>query len=292
LCALTILGNLDIIGLKLFSPSQTGDLLTGYYQIAAVLSRIPVLLAGAYASALFPYLSRANSDEYKVYLERGMKYALLLVVPLNLLLLAAPEAAIRFMFPEIYLVSAQALRLAAGASLLLVLSTMFTTVLQARGYAHIPAAILPAVVTCEFVLLGALVPRYGLNGAGIAFLVASIGAFVGLACASRKLFSWHTELKTVAGYVAASLGLVVLMWILPQESRLATAASATVALAGYTALLALTRVLRPDDLTTLTAGLPLERIPFGQLSRRVMLHVIGELNSIFLKHEQSGRGQA
>jgi len=57
-------GNIDIIGLKLFSHPGQSNTLTGYYQAAIILPRIPILLAGAYVTTtLFPYLARGSQRD-------------------------------------------------------------------------------------------------------------------------------------------------------------------------------------------------------------------------------------
>lgn len=280
LCALTIIGNSDIIGVKLFSPPQQADELAGYYQVAAVLARIPLLLAGAYATALFPYIARAEDDTLGVYVVLAIKYALLLIVPLNLILIAEPAAAIQLIFPASYTASAGVLRIAAAGTMLLALATLFATMLQARGQARIPARWLPIAALLEVLLLWLLVPTYGITGAALALLIASIVAcsFLVVACAHR--FPWQLQAKQVVGYTFACTVLVAVLVVLPDTGVFQTVAGAIVALGLYGTVLAAVGIMQPRDITTLTAGLPLDRIPFGVVFQRFGVRAVEQLNRL------------
>jgi O-antigen/teichoic acid export membrane protein len=269
LCALTVIGNIDIIGLKLFSHPGQSDTLAGYYQAAIVLPRIPVLLAGAYATALFPYLARGNRQEIAAYLVQGLKYGLLLIIPANLLLVAIPEQVIRLIYPEAYLLSAPALRIAALGSCFLVLTTILISAFQARGLARVPARWLPIAAVVEVVALWLLVPHYTIIGAALALLIGSVVACACLWFVLVREFSSRIELMNIIRYVVASGALVIVARLLPHSNRLWTLASSAVALLVYALLLALVRLIRPLDLAVLTNGLPLDRVaPMASLVRR------------------------
>jgi len=278
LCALTIVGNIDIIGVKLFSPAQEADTLAGYYQAAAVLARIPLLLAGAYATALFPYLSRARDNELPIYVAGALKYTLILIAPLNLILIAVPESAILLFFPAAYRPSAEPLRIAALGTLLLALTTVFATALQARGLAGAPARWLPIAAIIEIAALWLLTPILGIIGASLALLLASLIACVGLAVVFLGHFTCRVNRRGVLGYLLANTVLVVGLIVLPHSNPAWTVISALIALSVYLILLALTGILRPSDLTTLTAGLPLERIPWLASARACCLRIVEHLN--------------
>jgi O-antigen/teichoic acid export membrane protein/GT2 family glycosyltransferase len=289
ICALTIMGNIDIIGIKLFSPPQQADALAGYYQAAVVLARIPLLLAGAYAGALFPYISRARGQELSIYLVHAMKYALLLIVPLNLILIAIPDAAIELIFPPSYLVSAMPLRIAATGTLVLVLTTMFATMLQARGLARLPARWLPVAAVLEVAALWALVPAYGIAGAAAALLLASVVACVVLAVASAHLYPWRVGARNVIGYLAASAALMLLLMVFPHFNVAWTMLSSCMALAIYIVILAFAGLLRRADFVTLTTGLPLERIPVASATREQLLRAVDWLNALRPQHASDQR---
>jgi O-antigen/teichoic acid export membrane protein len=280
LCALTVIGNIDIIGLKLFSHPGQSDTLTGYYQAAIILPRIPILLAGAYATALFPYLARGSQQEISDYTLKALKYGLLLIIPADLLLVAIPEQVIRLIYPEAYLVSATALRIAALGSCFLALATILISAFQARGLAHIPARWLPVAALAEVIALWLLVPTYGIVGAALALVVGSLLACACMWAAIARLYRWRISLPDIARYMLVSSALVAITMLLPHSNRLWTLASSAIALVIYLVLLALTRLLRPADLVVLTNGLPLERVaPMAALVKR-FTSIVDRLNRI------------
>jgi O-antigen/teichoic acid export membrane protein len=209
-----------------------------------------------------------------------MKYALLLIVPLNLILIAIPDAAIELIFPVSYLVSAMPLRIAATGTLLLVLTTMFATMLQARGLARLPARWLPAAAVIEVAALWVLVPAYGIAGAAAALLLASVVACVVLAAASVHLYPWHMRARNVVGYLVASAALMLLLMVFPHFNVAWTMLSSCLALAVYIVILAFAGLLQRSDLVTLTTGLPLERIPFASAMREQLLCAVDWLNAL------------
>jgi O-antigen/teichoic acid export membrane protein len=269
LCALTVIGNIDIIGLKLFSHPGQSDMLTGYYQAAIILPRIPILLAGAYATALFPYLARGSQQEIAAYTLKALKYGLLLIVPANLLLVAIPEQVIRLIYPETYLVSATALRIAALGSSFLSMATILISAFQARGLAHIPARWLPVAMLAEIIALWLLVPAYGIIGAALALLAGSVVACACLWIALARQYRWRMSLLDLARYLLVSGALVAITMLLPHSNRLWTLASSAIALVLYLVLLALARLIYPSDLAVLASGLPIDRVaPVAALVER------------------------
>jgi O-antigen/teichoic acid export membrane protein/glycosyltransferase involved in cell wall biosynthesis len=287
LCALTVIGNIDIIGLKLFSHPGQSDTLAGYYQAAIVLPRIPVLLAGAYATALFPYLARDNHAEIGAYIIQALKYGLLLILPANLLLVAIPEQIIGLIYPDVYLVSASALRIAALGSCFLALATILISAFQARGLARVPARWLPIAAVAEIVALWLLVPSYNIAGAAVALLIGSTVACACLWFVLAREFHYRIALGNIARYVGVSGALVVVTMLLPHSNRLWTLASSTIALLVYVVLLALARLIRPPDLAVLTSGLPLDRVaPMAALVER-FTGLVDRLNRIVPLHDSA-----
>jgi O-antigen/teichoic acid export membrane protein len=289
LCALTLLSNLDIIGVKLFSPAAESDTLAGYYQTAAVLARIPLLLAGAYAGALFPYLSRSAGAALGAYTRQTLKYALLLLAPLHLILIAIPDAALGLLFPARYQASAGALRIAAAGTLLLSLATVMTMILQARGRARVPALWLLVAVAGQLVALALLVPGGGIEGAALSLVAGGALAVAGLAPATARLVAASLPALTdggrllavrAAGYGLACGLLVLTLLALPHRGALGACLAALLALAVYGAVLAATGALRSSDLVTLTSGLPLGRIPLAERLCRLGLGAVARLNRL------------
>jgi len=281
LCALTLIGNIDLIGLKLFSDQAQSNTLVGYYQAAIILPRVPILLAGAYASVLFPYLARVDRKDIAGHVARAMKYGLLLIIPADLVLVAIPEEVIRLIYPEAYIGSAAALRIAALGSIFLAMATILVSVFQARGLARTPSLWLTLAVGAEVVALLLLVPAYGILGAAAALLIASAIACVCLWFALVRLDPWRVGLGDALRYLVVSGALVAIIRMLPHGNRLWTLASIAAGLLIYVALLALARLIGPADLDVLAEGLPMNRIsPAATLFKRCS-SIIERLNRVF-----------
>ena len=59
--------NFDLIGIDLFIGGAKAVVLAGFYQQVNMLPRMLVLLARTYASALFPYIARADEQQMPLY---------------------------------------------------------------------------------------------------------------------------------------------------------------------------------------------------------------------------------
>jgi O-antigen/teichoic acid export membrane protein len=256
LCAMTIMSNIDIIGLKLFSPPQQADLATGYYQAAVVLSRIPVFLATPASIALFPYISRASSQDVPLFVNRAIKYIVLLITPLNLILIAIPEAVIVLIFPDAYANGAAALRIAALGSMVFCFLPILVATLQSRGLARIPALWISVAAVIELLVLGLLVPTSTTVGAALAFLVASVVGCVALSWAFVKHYKTPFRFGDVVKYLVAAALFVGMLVLLPHGNELWTLLSVIVALLAYVLLLPIIGLIRPTDVAILAGALP------------------------------------
>lgn len=285
LCALTIIGNIDIIGVKFFSDPQRADILTGYYQAAAVLPRIPILLANAYATALFPYMARADESHVANTVAIAMKYAILLIIPIDLILLALPHAIIIFVFPASYIASGPSLQIVALGSALLSITTIIVASFQARGRASIPALVLPLGVVIEVVMLRLLVPIYTIEGAAIAFCTASAFACGALLFAALRYYAWPIRISELVKYFSVGAGLVGMLILLPHMTQVWTVISIGVALIIYVILLSIVGLIRPADFMLLTAGIPIEHSSIAAV-RMHCLRIIERLNQVGLVAER------
>ncbi len=260
ICALTVLGNIDIIGLQFFSTSERAGLLTGIYQAAIVLPRIPMLAASAYATALFPYLARAAERDLPHQVRAVLKYAMLWIVPMNVILLAIPEAVITSIFPASYLAGATALRIAALGSTLYVLASVGATVFQARRLAWLPALSLSIAAVVEIGALRLLVPTHATDGAALAFLIGSAVACIMLLIALMRHYPWRITVTDALRYLAAIVSLAVIPLAVSDGGKVKTVAGALLGACLYVLLLALVRLLRLSDIALLVPDLPYERI--------------------------------
>lgn len=178
--------NLDILGLRLLAPAGQGDELAGFYQAAVILARAPVFVARSLTLVLFSYAAGAKapaSGERRGasgHVWAAMRAWVRLLLPVGLVLILAPQAALTLFFPTRYRAAAPSLRLAAGGGLLLALVTLLNGVFQARGHRRRPAWAAGLALFAQVVILAWLAPRRGASGAALSLLGAGSVALLGL----------------------------------------------------------------------------------------------------------------
>lgn len=277
LSALAVVTNMDIIGLQFFSPSAEAATLTSFYQAAQVLTRISILLAAASASALYPYLARAKGVEFVSYATLAQKYALLIIVPANLVLIAIPKSVLQLIFPAAYHMAARPLQIAALAAIFLVLVNIYVATLHARGRTHLTARYLPQAVVVQLVGLWLLVPHFAMMGAALSFLLSTAFAFGVLVLATRREYTWRLNVVDVVRYGVVSTTFMGLLVVLPRHTKSWTLLSILVTFIVYAVGLLLTGLISVHDLQVLTAGLPWERSRRWLALRDKCLYWIGKL---------------
>ena len=242
--------NLDILGLKMFSPSG-GDELAGYYQAAIILARTPVFVAQSLNLVLFSYIAGAKrrvpgkGESAGDYLRTGIRAWARLLLPPGLVLALAPEAALSVFFPARYLVAAPSLRIAGAGGAILALVTLLTAILQAEGGRRRPAAAAALASGVQLLVLIGLVPREGAVGAALSLLAAGCTALAGLAplvWAQRGTLWPPHESHHRAQLLLTLLPLAALvgpLWLLPDGGRGAALFKLSVSALAYLAVMSL-----------------------------------------------------
>lgn len=253
---LAALINIDIIGLKLFSPAGTSDHLAGQYQAAVTLTRIPIYLTMALLNAVFPFISRepTHSQLANTYATLALKYLLLFLVPLDLLFLILPDPLIRFFFSRAFDGSAAPMAVAAVGTIILVLVYGLAMLLQAAGQLRVQAWVLPVTLAVEFVALRVLVPRAGTIGAGLALISGGLCGLALLMPTVRRTYALRVSLRSVCSYAVAIVVFGVLLRVLPNEGRLLTMSAIVAAGGAYLLVLVTLGLLTPSDITLLGSG--------------------------------------
>jgi O-antigen/teichoic acid export membrane protein len=171
--------NLDILGLKLLSPIELGDTLSGHYQAAVILARGPVFIAQALTLVIFSYAAGATKHTAVSDAKRQSKYlhtALIawfwLLVPASLAMILLPKQILSIFFPSDYQASALALQIAAAGGAMLALVTLLIGVLQAGGEKRYTVFSAITAIVVQVITLVWLIPRWGAVGAAISMLNA------------------------------------------------------------------------------------------------------------------------
>jgi O-antigen/teichoic acid export membrane protein len=216
----------------------------GVYQAAAVLARAPILLSDALSDATFTFIAKARTNrEAHGSFMNTFRWVPLVFVPLQLVLLVAPDAVLGVVFPTGYAQAGDLARLITVGTTGLVVTDMLRKALFARGQARSVAMATPIGVVTQLLALIILVPRLGAPGAALSF---TAGAWV------------------TAGLLAS----VYIRTHRPSRLRMRTAV-AWIAAAGSLALvlLAATATPRPLDLVVITGAL----VAYGALAVRLRL---------------------
>nr|MCU0495173.1 oligosaccharide flippase family protein [Chloroflexaceae bacterium] len=182
LLAFALLLNLDLLFLKLVGTGDTA--VVGQYQAAIVLANTPYYLVAALLPMLFTRIARLGSlHQSGAETGQGLQLVLLFLVPVELVLMVAPELVLGLLFPDSYGAGAGPLRLLAlGNCGLLLLATM-AVAFQATRQAQVVGRLIGLLVAAEAVALWLVVPRWGALGAASCFVAATYSALAWL--------SWH-----------------------------------------------------------------------------------------------------
>jgi len=198
--------NVDLLAVKFLVPPAQSDLISGYYQVTAVLARIPYFIAQILLLMVFPVVSRASTQPAKVnqITRQGLQLILFGVLAINVILMAAPEAVIRFFFAPDYLVAATVLRWQALAVGFIIAAIALAIISQARDETFWPAVALPAGFVVQMAVAVWAIPRFLMLGAPVATGLAGLTALALMGQAVRRHFpgvlsvSWQAVVKGVA----------------------------------------------------------------------------------------------
>lgn len=244
----TLIQNLDILVLKFLSPGDT-DKLAGLYQAGLLLARIPFFLTGTVMMAVFPFISKGNSN---VYSQVSLKYVVLFIFPVSIAITLKPDAFLYLVYPVSYVEAAPVLRVLALGMGFFAIMTVFSNIFQASGKPKIPARLLLITSGLQLGLLFILIPVMGIVGAALATLLACLGGTIGLGYYYWKTYGIEIKISALTSLLMFSL----LLYLLPFNSRLEIIASLVIAFGAYMFLLTVFKLLKVEDLYILMEALP------------------------------------
>lgn len=184
---IAILLNLDVLGLKILAPADSGDIQAGIYQAAVILARAPVFIAQALTLVLFSYAASSTrmretrleselTENRTDYVRTALKTWLRLILPGALVLILAPRPILALLFPPAYQSAASILQITAIGGAMLALATLLTGVFQALGQRRIPVRATGLAAITQVIVLIWLVPDQGAEGAALSLIAAGICA--------------------------------------------------------------------------------------------------------------------
>jgi O-antigen/teichoic acid export membrane protein len=214
LLGIALLLNLDIIAMKLFAGSERE--LAGYYQAAIILANTPYYMATAMLAVLFPQLSRLGKLSLTgESVAETVRLLLIFMLPIEIVLALAPEAALSIVFPDAYVAGASALRILALGNASIIFVATLSVAFQATGKARIPSIILLATTFFEAIGLFFAVPLWRATGAASLFLVASFSSLIALTTLYLRQIEWRMTKASATWFakyaLTLSLGIVAML---------------------------------------------------------------------------------
>ncbi len=226
------------------------DHLTGLYNAAVTVGRIPYYLFYALALALLPTIAKTEAHRdtaaTKKLLQQSLRLMLFLLVPLvTLLALYAPETLHLFYGQAFFQAALPMTILAVGVGALTVFY-VFTFALNGAGLLRFPLVLAIGGVVLGLILNLVLIPLYGLIGAAMAVTTVSILLMLGIL---GKVFThfeldfpWRTALFAALGAIL----IVLLSHFLPAGHWFILSSLLLGFL--YLGFLYLTRAMTKDDI--------------------------------------------
>lgn len=253
----TLLMNIDLLGVKFLTQGALSNVLSGYYRAALILAQIPMFVVGALMSVIFPYISKHTENDK--YASKSIKYAALFILPIALVIAAAPDAFISLMFPSEYLAGSQALGVVAIGMGFLVLVMVLTFIFQARHEPKIPATVLSIAVIIEIISLTQLVPSYGIIGAATSTTIACAFGFAVLAIQYIRIYRYKLDHIAIIKTLVSFCILISLFDILPHPNILLFICDLILSAIIYFVVLAVFNLLTQEDVSIFFSGLPAKK---------------------------------
>jgi stage V sporulation protein B len=243
--------------LKAFK-SNTSETI-GYYVAAQNIAMLPYYALNAIALVLLPGIAlltgNREHDKARKLVEQSLRYALLILIPSSLMLAVSSKNIIQVLFSAQYVPGHVALQILTFGYALLVLFTIFTSILSGAGCPGLSlkisfAGLIVAILSCLL-----LIPNYGLEG-------AAWGTTIGAALAASASFYYINKNFNVSfpfiTFFRCSVCAVVasspLLYLNQLPALLIPGYLLSIFI--YTFLLILTKELTLDDRTNIRSLLP------------------------------------
>lgn len=230
------------------------DHLTGLYNAAVTVGRIPYYLFYALALALLPTIAKTeanrNSEETKRLLIQSFRLMLFLLVPITLLLARYAPETLHLFYGTAFAAAALPMSLLTIGVAALTVFYVFTFALNGAGLLRFPLILAIIGVAFALVLNLVLIPLYGLLGAAASVSLTCFLLMIGILI---KVFTHFSLSFPWRALCLASLG-AALMWIMSSFLPAGTWFILSSTLLGlfYLGFLYLTHVLTHEDLTPFT----------------------------------------
>jgi O-antigen/teichoic acid export membrane protein len=242
-----VIPNIDLLFVKGMIADKKE---AGIYNSARVLAKASYFFFLAVSSTIFPSISGSVSsgdrDRTASYISQGVRYLLMMSLPIACLVAATGGSIISLVFSSNYAEGGESLSILMFGFTLFTLFSVLTTILLAGNRPVWAMSLGLFLLPVDIVLNVILVPRYHLTGAALS---TSVTALCGVAVASSIVFrEFHTlwDFRSMACIVASS-GFVYLLASFMDPSGLWLFPAVIVSMAAYVVLLVLLGELSSKD---------------------------------------------
>ncbi|HZQ93152.1 MAG TPA: flippase [Terriglobales bacterium] len=237
----------------------SGEAAAGTFQAAGKIIMLPYLICDVIGGGMFPAMSAAYRDSAQIrkLYRYGVRLLWHCLLPCSLMTLLFPQAIVRVVFGEQYMGAARLLQLMTPFYVFQAVVTMSYNLLTAINHQKTAMRLWMTSVLLNATLAPLLVKLYGVDGAALSLSVtnAVIAAGYWWSTAKRDLlfFTSRRDLWQWPGFLVTLVPLywISLRWPVHGWMQLLVAATACVVL--YSAVLALTGGLLPEEMRLLSS---------------------------------------
>lgn len=190
---LTVFLYLDLIVVRALRPPEDA----GYYNVAGITSKVLYFAVIGLVLALLPKSSKLVLGRDSKAVKRLLTISFLLLAPIILLFMTAPEFVIRVFFTSKYLPAVGTFRILTVGMSLFSAFLILVNILWSQNEEKLPLVLSIIAIVMDAALLAWLVPSWGLEGAATATLICSAVLFVPAAIAVFMKMKAKRSAKTI-----------------------------------------------------------------------------------------------
>ncbi len=190
--------------IKSLSESSISNTLAGYYTAISTIAKTPLYFIFPLSIVLFPLISEStafkNIEKVRTYIKSGLRYSLMILVPLTLLISATSKEIIRLLYSETFI---RNINVAPTLSILIIglgffaLFNLFIAIISGSGKPKISMFIGGIILILNIILNFIFIPQKGLIGAALATSISIFIGFIIISIYIIKKFNVFTYKKSI-----------------------------------------------------------------------------------------------
>lgn len=231
------------------------DYLTGIYNAAITVGRIPYFLFYALTIILLPAISKTTAERDHEGTERLVNQSLrlmtFLLFPMVTLLIMFGPQVLHFFYGARYTEAVQPMQVFALGVGFLTVFYVLSFALNGAGLVKIPMRLALGGFLLMILFNFLLIPPFGLVGAALATTITSFFLMIAILISTARQFHVHLSFRTISLSLLGSLLLVLVSPLLPQ-GPVAFLFSGAFLFLSYLVYLRLFRELSPTDIAPIT----------------------------------------